>query len=157
LFEGMRHFGKRPARLWSGLLLSLSAALLVSDAGGNPYGVIAGSNVFRLRPPLRQDATPPPALIPKVTPVGITTMLAQKLALLKVNFPSWPPEPAKEVSCILSVGQREGPIEVVAIDETEGSVKVNNSGTIMVLSLDRDSPRQPLSRLPPGPLPQPRQ
>ena len=84
-------------------------------------------------------------------------MLAKKTALLKVNFPSRPPEPAKEVSCILSVGQQEGPIEVVAIDETGGSVTVNNSGTIMVLSLDRDSPRQPPSPMPPSPLPQPHQ
>jgi hypothetical protein len=141
----------------SRFLLSLSAALLVTDAAGNPYGVIAGSNVFRLRPPPPQDSPTPPAIIPKVTPIGITTMLAKKLALLKVNFPSRPPEPAKEVSCILSVGQREGPIEVVAIDETEGSVKINNSGTIMVLSLDRDGPRKPPSPIPPGPLPQPPQ
>ena len=138
-------------------MLNLTAALLVTDAAGNPYGVIAGSNVFRLRPPPSQAPPAAPAIIPKVTPVGITTMLAQKMALLKVNFPARPPEPAKEVSCILSVGQREGPIEVVAIDETEGSVKVNNSGTIMVLSLDRDSPRQPPSLMPRGPLPQPHQ
>ena len=137
--------------------MSLSAALLVTDAAGNPYSVIAGSNVFRLRPPPRQDAASPLALIPRVTPVGITTMLARKTALLKVNFPSRSPEPAKEVSCILSVGQREGPIEVVAIDETEGSVKVNNSGTIMVLSLDQDSPRQAPSPMPPGPRPKPPQ
>lgn len=153
----MRHFGKRPVRLLSRLLLSLSAALLVTDAAANPYGVIAGSNVFRLQPPPRQDAAPPPALIPKVTPVGITTMLAKKMALLKVNFPSRPQEPVKELSCILGVGEREGPIEVVAIDETEGSVKINNSGTLMVLSLDRDGPRKPPSPIPPGPLPQPPQ
>jgi hypothetical protein len=157
LFESMRHFGKRSVRLLSGLLLSLSTALLVSDAAGNPYGVIAGSNVFRLRPPPRQDAASPPVMIPTVTPVGITTMLTKKLALLKVSFPARPPEPAKEVYCILSVGQREGPIEVVAIDEIVRSVKVNNSGTIMVLSLDQDSPRQAPSPMPPGPRPQPPQ
>jgi hypothetical protein len=138
-------------------LLSLSAALLVTDAAGNPYGVIAGSNVFRLRPPPPQDSPTPPAIIPKVTPIGITTVLAKKMALLKVNFPSRPQEPAKELSCILGVGEREGPIEVVAIDETEGSVKINNSGTLMVLSLDRDGPRKPPSPIPPGPLPQPPQ
>jgi hypothetical protein len=153
----MSHFGKRPVRLLSGIVLSLSAVLLVSDAAGNPYGVIASSNVFRLRPASSQEPPAPSVIIPKVTPVGITTMLARKLALLKVNFPARPPEPAKEVSCILGIGQREGPIEVVAIDEIVRSVKVNNSGTLMVLSLDQDSPRQAASPVPPGPRPQPPQ
>jgi hypothetical protein len=92
-------------------------------------------------------------------PVGITTILHDKRALLKVYFPARPPEPAKEVSCILTPGQREGPIEVLAIDETTGSVKVNNSGTEMVLNLARDGPRHedtPPPGAPPPPAPPPR-
>jgi hypothetical protein len=63
--------------------------------------------------------------------------------LLKAEFPAQPPEPAKVVSCILTPGQREGPVEVLAIDETAGTVRVNNSGTEMVLSFSREGPRQP--------------
>jgi hypothetical protein len=75
-----------------------------------------------------------------VIPVGITTF-GDKRALLKVKFPARPPEPAREVSCILTVGQREGPIEVLEIDESAGSVRINNSGTEMVLTLAQDGPR----------------
>jgi hypothetical protein len=50
----MRHFGKQPAWLLSGLVLSLSATLLVTETSGNPYLVIAGRNVFALRPPQQQ-------------------------------------------------------------------------------------------------------
>jgi hypothetical protein len=153
--EVMRHFGKWPARLLSGLALSLSATLLVTDAPGNPYLVIAGRNVFALQPPQPKGPAQQPAPLPKVMTVGITTILLDKRVLLRVCFPPRLPEPAKEVSCILAVGQREGPIEVLAIDETAGSVKINNSGTIMVLTLDRDSPRPQPSTMPTGLLPRP--
>jgi hypothetical protein len=151
----MRHFGRQPAKLLNGLVLSLSAALLVTGASGNPYLVITGRNVFDLRPKQTEVPAKPEVPLPKVTPLGITTILPGKRALLKLSFPSRPPEPAKEVSCILAVGQREGPIEVLAIDETAASIKLNNSGTIMVLTLDRDSPRPQASPPPPGPPPRP--
>ena len=68
-----------------------------------------------------------------------------------------PPEPAKELSCILTVGQREGPIEVLEIDERAGSVTVNNSGTVQVLTLQQDSPRPQTLALSPPPTPLPMQ
>ena len=108
---------------------------------GNPYLVISERNVFALRPPLPHPE-PPRAPIPKVVPVGIATILGVKQALLKVYYPAQPPQPAREDSCVLTVGQREGPIEVLAIDEATRSIEIENSGTIVVLSLDRDGPRQ---------------
>jgi len=141
------------------LVLSLSARFLVADTSGHPYTGIGARNVFGLLPP-RQAPDPPPPPLPKITLVGITTILHDKRALLKVQFPGQPPESAKEVSCILALGQREGPIEVLAIDETTGSVRINNSGTEMVLSFARDGPRQqdtlPPSVAPPPPRPAPR-
>ena len=112
----MRHCGKLTVWLVSTVVLCLGATALVADTPGHPYVGIAGSNVFRLRPPALQATNPPPALLPQVMPVGITTF-GDKRVLLKVKFPARPPEPAKEVSCILTVGQREGPIEVLEIDE----------------------------------------
>jgi hypothetical protein len=87
--------------------------------------------------------------------------MGDKRALLKVYLPANPPEPAKEVSCILAVGQREGPIEVLEIDEVAGTVKVNNSDTVsnshavMVLTFEKESPRPQPPPLPRGlpPLP----
>jgi hypothetical protein len=146
----MKQNGRWAAWLVSGLLLGLSARQLVADVPADAYLGIAGSNVFRLRSPLLEPG-PPPAPLPKVTPVGITTILNDKRALLRVSFPAHPPEPAKEVSCILTVGQREGPIEILGIDESAGSVKLNNSGTVMVLTLAQDGPR--LQSQPPAPSP----
>ncbi len=122
-------------------MLSLGATALVAATPGHPYVGIAGSNVFHLRSPALQATNPPPALLPQVIPVGITTILGDKRVLLRVKFPAQPPEPAREASCILAVGQREGPIEVLKIDEVTGSVKINNSGAVMVLTLARDGPK----------------
>lgn len=124
------------------LMLGLNARLLVTDASGHPYTGIAARNVFGLGPPVTQPPGPPPAPLPRIRVVGITTILPDKRALLKVEFPAQPPELAKEVSCILTLGQREGPIEVLAIDEAAGTVRVNNSGTEMLLSFASDSPRK---------------
>jgi hypothetical protein len=149
----MKYSGKQTAWLLGTLVLCHGATSLVAEVPAHPYAGIAGGNVFRLRPLLRQDAGPPPAPLPGVTPVGITTILGDKRVLLKVHFPARPTEPAKEASCILTVGQREGAIEVLEIDETAGSVKVNNSGTVMVLTLAKDGPRQSTGPLAPSPPP----
>jgi len=136
----MRHCVELPTWLLVALGLSLGANALVAETSGNPYLGIAGSNVFRLKPPHPPGTDLPPPPLPRVKAVGITTILGDKLALLKVRLPAMPPQPAQEVSCILTVGQREGPVKVLEIDELAGGVKVNNSGTVMVLRLERDSP-----------------
>jgi hypothetical protein len=150
----MRHYLKLPVWFLGMLVMSLSVRFLVTDASGHPYTGLAARNVFGLLPP-QQPPDPRPPPLPRITLVGITTILQDKRALLKVQFPAQPPEPGKEVSCILTLGQREGPIEVLAIDETAGSVRVNNSGTEMLLSFGRDGPRQqdspPASVAPPPP------
>jgi len=151
----MRHIVELPTWLWVAFGLSLGTTALVADTSGNPYLGIAGRNVFRLNPPQPPHTNLPPALLPKVKAVGITTILGDKLALLKVYLPAMPPEPAKEVTCILTVGQREGPVEVLEIDEKAGSAKVNNSGTVMVLTLERDRPGPQNPFLPPQPPPLP--
>ena len=139
------------------LALSLSARTLLAATSGSPYQGIVSRNVFGLVPVPTQVKAVPPAPLPKVQPVGITTMLGDKRALLKVSVPAMPPEPAKELSCILTVGQREGPIEVLEIDERAGSVTVNNSGTVQVLTLQQDSPRPQTLALSPPPTPLPMQ
>ena len=151
----MKYSGKRTTWLLGTLALWLGAKALIADTPGHAYAGIANGNVFRLRPLSRQDPGPPAAPQPKVTVGGITTILGDKRVLLKMHFPAGPPEPAKEVSCILTVGQREGLIEVLEIDETAGSVKINNSGTVMVLTLAKDGPRQSTASLVPSPPPLP--
>jgi hypothetical protein len=153
----MRHCAKLPAWLLVALGLGLGARSLVAETSGSPYLGIAGSNVFRLKPPQPQRMELPPAPLARVKVVGITTFPGDKRALLKVYLPAIPPEPAKEVSCILTVGQREGPIEVLEIAERAGSVTVNNAGTVMVLRLEQDGPQAQGPSLPPPPTPLPMQ
>jgi hypothetical protein len=80
-------------------------------------------------PPVRPEDIKPP--IPDINLTGITTILGNKRALLKV--PAKPPKQPKEESYILTEGQSEGDIEVLQIDEVAGSVKVNNHGTVQTL------------------------
>jgi hypothetical protein len=89
--------------------------------------------------------TPAPAL-PKVILTGLTTILGYNIALLKVQYPAKPGEPAKEQSLTLKQGERDGEIEVVDIDIPKETVQVNNSGTLMPVTFDK---------LPPTPAPAP--
>ena len=118
--------------------MSLGAEALVADTAGNPYLGIASSNSFRLKPTQHQDADPPVLELPRIRLVGITTF-GGKRALLEVYLPAKPPEPARELSCILTVGQREGPIEVLEVDEFAGRVTVRNSGKVMLLTLENEN------------------
>ncbi len=149
----MRRFFKLPAWLWIALVLDLGAETLVADTPGNPYLGITDRNVFRLKQPESPVIRPPVLQLPRIKLMGITTF-GGKLALLKIYLPARPPETASEFSCILALGQRRGVIQVLEVDELAGSVKVDNSGTEMLLTLetDRAGPQNPA--LPPRlPLP----
>jgi len=108
--------------------------------------------VFGLRPPPSQaDLTNAPPQLPKITLTGITTILGNKRALMKILPMSVKPgETAKELSLILTEGQRESEIEVLQIDEKAGSVKVNNSGTLMTLTFEKDGAKLPATSTPAG-------
>ncbi len=130
--------------LLGGVALGLGTQALVADAPDNPYQGIVERNVFNLKPPPRpEDNLPPAAPPPKITLTGITTILGNKRALMKVQEPPRPPQPAKEESYILTEGQRDGEVEVLAIDEQAGSVKVNNHGTVQELTFDKDGSKLP--------------
>jgi hypothetical protein len=127
------------------LVLDRSAEAITSDAPIGQYQTIPERNVFGLRPPQQQEvAQSREAPLPKITLTGITTILENKRALMKVAAPGVKPgEVNKELSLILTEGQREGEIEVLQIDEKAGSVKVNNSGTIMLLTFEKDGAKLP--------------
>jgi hypothetical protein len=110
------------------------AAAIPARAARNPYENVTERNLFGLKPP---PAPPSPdelkAPPPDIKLTGITTILGNKRALLKTQTPARPPQPAKEESYILTEGQSEGDIEVIAIDDKAGVVKVNNHGKVQVL------------------------
>lgn len=105
----------------------------------NPYKLISERNLFALRPSTAGPSVAPPN-VPSSTIVltGITTVLGEKRAFLEVTPPAKPPAPTKEISCILTEGEREGTIEVLKIDAKAGSVEVSENGTVTTLTFEKN-------------------
>ena len=118
-----------------------------SDSSSNPYQSIVDRNVFSLKPPPAPvdsaEANKAPVL--KITLTGMTTIFGNKRVLMKTAPPPGKPgeAPKTEQFYILTEGQREGDIEVLEIDEKVGSVKVNNAGTPMTLTFEKDGAKLP--------------
>lgn len=131
---------------WASAVVMIAAmpalAVIIENPTGNPYQGIVDRNVFGLRPPPPPPdpelSKPPP---PKITLTGITTILGNARALMKTPPPAGKPGEASkgEQYYTLSVGERQGDIEVLEIDTTGGSVKVNNAGSIVTLTFDKES------------------
>lgn len=124
-----------------GLWLCPTAQAGLPASQHNAYHAIIERNVFHLVP-VPPPSPPPAPPLPEVTLTGITTILPEKCALLKIRYPAGPAGPAKEEACILRSGEREGPVEMLAIDERAGCVRVNNSGTVMTLTFGPQKPVQ---------------
>ena len=144
--------GRAAICILSVLLLCAGGSATGADSA-NPYQGIVDRNVFGLKPPPAparpEDNKPPP---PKITLTGITTILGNKRALMNVAMPAKPPDPAKQKSFILAEGQRDGEIEVLEIDETSGTVKVDDFGTVMVLDINKDGAKLPATAAAPMPM-----
>ena len=131
-----------PVVLWCAIgLASVIAASALTES--NPYSKIIGRNTFALKapPPPPAPLVAPPAPPPKVSLQGISTILGRAQALLKVKIDPKPSEPAKDLSLVMDVGQREGEVEVLSIDPAAGTVNISNQGTPLTLSIkDADKP-----------------
>ena len=129
----------------AGLLLASELMAITPDPQANHYQSISERNAFGLKPPPSVEPPAPPApQLPKLILTGITTILGDKRALLKaLSLATHPGQAAKEESMILAEGQRQGSLEVLNIDENAGSVRVNNSGTIMTLTFEKDGAKLP--------------
>lgn len=136
-------------------LLSAPVHAIVRDVEANRYESIPTRNMFGLKPIEQPQVTNAPRVLPKLVLTGITTILGNKRVLLKeVPTAGSPGSTNKEESLILTEGQREGPVEVLAIDEKAGSVRVNNSGDEMTLTFEKDGVKQssaPPIAAPPSP------
>lgn len=124
------------AGLLSCAVLSTAAGAVAPELASTPYQGIVDRNVFALKPPpppepVETPKTPPP----KITLTGIATLLGnkQKQAYLSVNLPGKPPE-----LYALTEGQGKDDIQVVAIDETGGTVQVKNHGVDQLLDFVND-------------------
>jgi hypothetical protein len=109
------------------LLLLFLMSKVFAEASRNPYSSIAARNVFRLKDP------PPPTVLPQPTPprptpslllTGIADFTIAKWAFVTRTDPGQPPK-----SYTLSVGEREGGLELIAMDVKNGSVTLRVDGT----------------------------
>ena len=121
--------------------VAFCATAMAQDAPHNPYQGIIDRNVFGLRtpppPPTNNpEANKPPP--PKITLTGIVTgFTGNKRALMKLQIPPKPGMPPNEKSLIMTEGQREDEVEVLEINEVEGTVKVNEYGSVTTLELTK--------------------
>jgi hypothetical protein len=130
--------------LWVALtFVSVSAHAIV-----NPYvDPITNRNMFALKPaPSAEDLAklnaPPPEPLPKVFITGITTLMGNKSAMLRVQRPAKPPEPAKDIPLMLAEGSpAEEDVQVVEINVAAGTVRILNRGTPQLLDISKDSPK----------------
>jgi hypothetical protein len=125
----------------------------------NPYEAIVGRNVFGLKdPPPPVDPTATQKVEPpKMKLQGISTILGRKQVLVKVL--AKPPTRPKDESLVIDEKMRKGELEVLEIDENAGTVKFNNNGEIVTLSMnnpddiDRPTPGAAPPPMPPPPVP----
>ncbi|MEK7707912.1 MAG: hypothetical protein AAB380_07950, partial [Verrucomicrobiota bacterium] len=124
--------------LATGLVLGTSVRGVTTDGPGNPYQGVVVRNVFALKPaPDPAAVKPPEPEPPKIIPQGIMSVFGRQQVLFKTMMPgSKPGEPPRETAMVLSVGERAGEIEVVAIDENAGTITFNNHGKPQTLSLE---------------------
>jgi len=138
--------------LAGGLVLSASARAAATDSQGNPYQGIAERNVFALKPAPRPEDNPAPAPPPPPIEVqGITSIFGHLQVMFSTTSPgSKPGQPGEKRSMVLGVGQRDGDIEVLEINEKARTVQFDNPGTPEIKDLAKDSPKPPS-----GPVPTP--
>lgn len=125
-------------------VFSLTVAVLLaanaeaSTSGINPYSGIIVRNSFGLKPPSNPAdfIKPPPVVVADIKLQGITTILGRNQVLMKIKVPAKPPEPVREQSVVLSEGQREGEVEVLEINPSRGTVKLNNGPTLLMLNME---------------------
>jgi len=123
----------RVAALVASLAASVPSFAVTPDdenPPGNPFQSIVERNVFAIKPPppveeKPVEALPPPPPPTKVVLTGILNILGPPRALLEVaeNEPGKQPNTKKP---ILREGEREGAIEVLAIDIVKNIVRIRN-------------------------------
>ena len=122
----------------AGVVVLLSHAVRAESSDeappASPYAAIVDRNVFNLKPaPPPGPVEPPPPPPTKIVLLGI---VAGGFGPKEVMFKTPVGTPPKETSYTLSVGQRDGDIEILDIDEKAGSVRLSNHGQEQTLTLE---------------------
>jgi len=129
---------------------------LWADARPNPYSSIADRNPFGIKPPPPPPVVTPPEVVApqaKVVLTGVTSMFGPPRALLEIteSEPGKGPVVSKR---ILREGDRDGSIEVLAIDVGNTSVRIRN-GTVETNIVFAEAKTGPTGPGTPGAFPTP--
>jgi hypothetical protein len=122
----------------AGLFMLVTAASVFAVTETDRYSAIVRRNAFNLREPEPPKPPPEPPPTIKVNLTGITTLLSNKRVFLLIQEQGKQPE-----SKMLSEGERDGQIEVLAINEIEGSVKIKIGDKESVLTFEKDGIKPP--------------
>jgi hypothetical protein len=136
-----------------GLVSTTVAEAAMSRLEGSPYGGIAQRNLFGLHAPIAAPTAPltAPVALPKITLTGIATIFGKRVAFITLAATKSGQLPE---SFMLAEGQGFNGVEVTAIDERAGVVRVMNHGEPQMLDFDHDGVR-PLD-MPGGSMPRER-
>ena len=121
-----------------GFVLCPVARAVGQGTSRNPYRRIIERNLFRLKPAPIPVVDLPHTPLPVIKLTGITSILGDKRALLKIRFPAQPPAQPREESCILKEGQSDGPIKVLQIDMKSAMVKLDDAGKETVITFTNE-------------------
>lgn len=151
----MRLFCHRFATICAFVAGLVVLVALVAQSKANPYDVIAGRNVFRLKDPPPPVVPPSPAPSrppPKLVLTGIADFSTMKWAFITRTDAG---QAAK--SYTLTFGENEGGLQLVGIDARTASatVRVDGSETLTLrLPAGTNHPAKPPQRTP-SPVPRP--
>jgi hypothetical protein len=126
---------------WIGGLVSLSVGAIAADRIPHQYDTIVERNLFGLK---EHIVEPTPQVMPDLPKVYLSGVahFGRKVAFLRiVPVGKSAASAAAEQSLILTEGEKQGVIKVLEIDEKAGRVRINNSGTVMDLTFEKDAPR----------------
>jgi len=127
---------------WIGKIMTCVAVMLIFNASArgvdslrtsNPYAVIVTRNVFGLLPsPIVKSPAPTPPALPKITLLGITSILGPPAVVLKVTDQS----SSGFKNYLLTEGETQDGIEVTRVGAD--FVFFDNHGTMQQISWAKD-------------------
>ena len=151
--------GRLAACLTGTLLAAGLATSVLGNESANPYLAIIERNPFGLKPlppppdpnATQEEVKQPPC---KVTLTGITSMFGpdSKRALLEITETEQGKNNVRKPN--LGEGQRDGSVEVLAIDIANNKVRIRNSDIEAELTFEKPKP-PPAAPTPPGGVPPP--
>jgi hypothetical protein len=158
-FSGIFYLVKPSFSVLSLLMWLGTVSVVLADDQSNPFQSITDRNVFALKPPppppSNDPAPAPPPQLAKVVLTGLTSLFGpnDKRAFLEIEETGG--KEKKSTKPILREGERNGVVEVIAIDLDKGVVKIRNNGfeTNLVFAEQKSSPAPPTAA--PGTMPMP--